>query len=114
MAITKHLATVFWLLSGMASRFTSSFIREPAAVFPTHHLVTITLADQAAPDKGAKDALAHLRLHFGDGCCIQPGRRMKIHAHFFVGSVGCVISVANASGLEYPIDDAAVKVDVFV
>src|SRR5450759_3294685 len=25
MAITNHLATVFWLLSGMASRFTSSY-----------------------------------------------------------------------------------------
>ena len=27
MAITNHLATVFWLLSGMASCFTSSFIK---------------------------------------------------------------------------------------
>gem|GEM_PF-5350191 len=31
MAITTHLATVFWLLSGMASCFTSSFIRRREA-----------------------------------------------------------------------------------
>jgi len=45
----------------------SSFIRETSTVFPAHHLVTITLADQAAPDKGTQDALANLRLHLGNG-----------------------------------------------
>jgi peroxiredoxin len=33
MAITNHLATVFWLLSGMASRFTSGFISSPISSF---------------------------------------------------------------------------------
>ena len=79
-------------------------------MFPVQHFVTITLVDQPAPDEGTQDALAHLGLHLGNGGRIQPGRRMKIHARFVVGSFGCVAHVANASGLEYPIHNAAVEV----
>ncbi len=43
--------------------------RKNTAVFPTHHFVPITLADQATPCEGAEGALAYLGLHAGDGGC---------------------------------------------
>jgi len=79
-------------------------------VFPTHHLVPITLADQAAPDKGTEDALAHLGLHLGDGGGIKLSRCMKIHARHCISRVGNIGCIANiCSRLKHPIHDAAVE-----
>ena len=74
-------------------------------MFPASHHVSVALADQAATGEGTENAPPHHGLHIGKRCRIKPGRRMKDHACRFARDI---------CRLEYPVDDAAMKVDVFV
>ena len=69
---------------------------------PATHRVSITLLQQAAAHAGAQDLLAHLGLHRGRS---QPGGFVKHHSGR---------PVRGAGSREYPIDDAAVKVQMGV
>ena len=74
--------------------------REAAAVVPPAHVRRSTLVEEAGADIGAQHAPPHPRMHYGHGGRIQRGRGVKNHT--------CRGVVAG--GLEYPIEDAAVRV----
>ena len=74
-------------------------------MYPTTHHRTHGLIDQAATDEGAQNPPTNPRLHPSNRDRIQTGRRMKIHFRPIVSISGW---------LECPIDDAAMKMDMFV
>ena len=79
--------------------------REPAAMVPPAHCGSVTLVEQAAPHAGAQHLLPHPRLDLAHSGRIQPERGVKDDPGRPVG---------GARGLEYPVEDAAVKVQVRV
>jgi hypothetical protein len=81
--------------------------REPAAVLPAQHFVTISLVDQAAPDESAEDALPHLGLYLGDGGDIKPCRCMKIHIRYSFSRAGRFANIR--SRLKHSVHNATVK-----
>lgn len=71
-----------------------------AAVLPLAHFLAIALVDQAAPDEGAQNPLAHEGLHVGKR------RRVKFEGSM-KGDARRIVRVGD--GLEYPVDDAAME-----
>ena len=75
--------------------------REAAAMVPPAHLIGLPLLEQAAPHAGAQHLLTHPCLHWVHSGRIEPERGVKDDPGRPVGGAG---------GLEYAVEDAAVKV----
>ena len=69
-------------------------------MLPATHFVSVIFVDQPTFDEGAQNPLSRHGLNIGDGDRIQPAHGMK-HDTLLVVRIG--------DGLEYPIDDAAMK-----
>ena len=74
---------------------------------PGAHFASVILVDQAALDEGAQDTGSHARLHVG--------KRRRVELTGKGGMEGHARRLVRGDGrIEYPVDDAAVEMDVLV